>query len=129
MKTKIIFLALMSFSFLALAAEETSPPAKPEHHCKAEVRKYCKEAVKEKGSAVYDCLNENKDKLSPECRKETVAMRKFIHDQREKCRPDAEKFCPDVKHGGGRIHECLQPHLKELSKVCQKTFEHRAQKY
>ena len=35
------------------------------------------------------------------------------------CRTDIEKFCPDVKPGGGRMAECLQKHREELSPECR----------
>ena len=35
------------------------------------------------------------------------------------CRGDIEKFCPDVKPGGGRMAECLRKHREELSPACR----------
>ena len=35
------------------------------------------------------------------------------------CRADIEKFCPDVKLGGGRMAECLRNHREELSPSCK----------
>lgn len=34
------------------------------------------------------------------------------------CRPDIERFCPDVKPGGGRILQCLQAHRADLKPDC-----------
>jgi hypothetical protein len=35
------------------------------------------------------------------------------------CRADMEKFCADVKPGGGRVAECLRKHIDELSSECK----------
>jgi hypothetical protein len=35
------------------------------------------------------------------------------------CKADAEKFCKDVKPGGGRIIDCLKQHQADLSAECK----------
>ena len=39
------------------------------------------------------------------------------------CRQDRDKFCKDVKNGQGRVRECLQSHLDELSPACREHVE------
>ncbi len=34
------------------------------------------------------------------------------------CRPDAERLCPGVPPGGGRIIKCLKAHKLEMSVGC-----------
>lgn len=34
------------------------------------------------------------------------------------CAADVQKFCKDVKKGGGRVIECLKSHQSELSQAC-----------
>ena len=42
------------------------------------------------------------------------------HDHgQDACRPDMQKFCNDVKPGGGRIIECMNKHDAELSPACK----------
>jgi hypothetical protein len=38
---------------------------------------------------------------------------------RQACQADVEKFCADVKPGGGRIKECMMQHRDELSQGCR----------
>ncbi len=44
-------------------------------------------------------------------------------DHKGVCRADVEKFCKDIKPGGGRIMACLKSHEAELSEPCK---EHMA---
>jgi len=41
------------------------------------------------------------------------------------CRADAEKLCPGVEHGGGRIFDCLAGQKEKLSDDCRKMVEKR----
>lgn len=38
------------------------------------------------------------------------------------CKVDVEKFCKDIKPGGGRIIQCLKSHAAELSPTCSAAF-------
>ena len=38
------------------------------------------------------------------------------------CRPDAEKFCPGVEMGGGKLLQCLGDNEKSLSSSCKKVW-------
>ncbi len=35
------------------------------------------------------------------------------------CADDAQKFCKDVRPGGGRIAKCLKEHEEDLSSACK----------
>jgi hypothetical protein len=39
------------------------------------------------------------------------------------CRPDAERLCPGVPPGGGRIIGCLKEHKMEVSVGCAMTLK------
>jgi hypothetical protein len=39
------------------------------------------------------------------------------------CDVDIEKHCSNVEPGEGRIIDCMEPHLKTVSKRCQKAMQ------
>ncbi len=51
----------------------------------------------------------------------STAVERTAFAQREAgpCRGDVEKFCKDVKPGGGRIAMCLKEHQTDLSPACK----------
>jgi hypothetical protein len=40
------------------------------------------------------------------------------NDKKNPCHDDIQKFCKDVKPGGGRVHACLSQHANELTSAC-----------
>lgn len=54
-----------------------------------------------------------------------VCQLAFAEGNGRACRADVEKYCPDVKPGGGRIAACLKEHGASLSAEC-KQFGDRA---
>lgn len=41
----------------------------------------------------------------------------------EACKPDVEKFCPEVTPGGGAVSACLKQHAADLSPACKQLLQ------
>ena len=122
MNTRILFLVSVVFLSLISIVPVSAMPAKPSNYtCDADAQAYCAK-IPHEGTLVHECLYQNRDKLTSECHEVTLAIRQHIHEKREECRPDAEKFCVGIEHGEGRIQECLKKHLSELSADCRDNF-------
>jgi hypothetical protein len=119
---RIDFFLLMALGFFCLAlwagnaqaAEGTGP-------CAGDIAKFCKDA-KPGGGAQTKCLKEHENELSPACKTFVTEGRKKAKEGREACKADVEKFCKDVKPGGGKIMKCLKDNESKLSSECQKTL-------
>jgi hypothetical protein len=87
--------------------------------CQADVQKLCPDA--KAGPDRRRCMQQHKDEVSPACRDffaEGMKHSAQMHESVRACREDAQKFCKDLKAGGGRIAECLRQHQGELSEGC-----------
>jgi len=51
-----------------------------------------------------------------------VSPREEARLVRTNCGSDLQKFCPDVRLGGGRALGCLRTHAADLSATCQSTL-------
>lgn len=48
------------------------------------------------------------------------------HAMRKACAQDAQRLCPDVHAGKGRIAQCLKQHVPELSQGCSEMMQQPA---
>jgi len=92
--------------------------------CEEDTRKFCA-GVEPGGGRIARCLQQHRADLSEACRNEGRKLgedekqhRALLQDVQQSCRDDAQKLCPGVKPGGGRIARCLRSHNSELSQAC-----------
>jgi len=120
-RTLAVALALVGFvmasAYDALAADENP--------CKADLERLCGN-VKPGEGRIQACLKAHEDEISPGCKAfvETKKgeIRAKIEQMSEACKGDAEKLCPGVKPGEGRILKCLLQHKEALSAECRNSM-------
>jgi hypothetical protein len=92
--------------------------AQTKNPCADDVQKFCKD-VKPGGGRLAKCMKEHEKDLSPQCKASIEETRAKAKEAHEACADDVQKFCKDVKPGGGRIVKCLKQNEKELSAECR----------
>jgi Cysteine rich repeat len=92
--------------------------------CEEDAGKFCA-GVQPGGGRIARCLRQHEKDLSEACRNEGRKLgeerrehRALVQDVQRSCQKDAQKFCSDVKPGGGRVARCLRSHKDELSPAC-----------
>ncbi len=100
---------------LAQQAPATTPATRP---CEADVARLCPGVTPGQGG-IRQCLRQNADQLSAECKAHIAQAREHFHVAREACQGDVSKLCAEVKPGHGRILACLSEHSAELSDACK----------
>lgn len=95
--------------------------------CAKDMQTLCGTAGTDKG-AMMKCMMENKDKLSPECKARHEKMKAAMKEVKDACHEDYEKFCSEVKPGGGRIMKCMKEHEQELNQNCKDEINKAKQK-
>jgi hypothetical protein len=91
---------------------QTSPP------CAEEIAKFCKDIEPCKG-LLMDCLKEHENELSSTCKAKVEEANKRLEKAQQACAEDIQKFCKDIRPGGGRIAKCLKEHACDLSPACK----------
>ena len=121
--------AVLSTCCLAVpVAFAQSAPSTATQPCRADVARLCPDA-KDRAS-VRACMKDKADQVSPECKAKWADFKERAEAAIEACKPDAAKFCSDVKPGEGRVMVCLRQHESELSDACKavQTHKHAAAK-
>lgn len=97
--------------------------------CKTELETYCKNVTPGDGRIIA-CIYAHEDKLSRLCEnalydsaqqlENAVATLAYLATE---CDADIDKHCANVQPGEGRIMDCMEPHLSNVSKRCKKAMQ------
>lgn len=93
--------------------------------CGADIERHCR-TVNLGNGALFNCLSENKAKVSPQCFADIDAVKASLarriaaqHDALSLCAPDAAKLCQGVVAGDANILNCLQTASRAVSTRCK----------
>jgi hypothetical protein len=118
-KSSIVLIVAVLFLMVPLMAQSEEIHRKGA--CKADYEKFCKD-VKPGQGRIVKCMKQHEAELSVACKDQIAADREKAQDFTKACKPDAAKFCKDIKPGHGRIISCLKSHEAELSPQCDAYF-------
>jgi hypothetical protein len=129
-RTLVIFTVLAIFLMTGASAMAGNDLVKSvEDGCKAEMDKYCAMVTPGEGR-VLACLFSYQDKLSNKCEyalydaaaqlERAVAALNYVAVE---CDNDLDKFCSNVAPGDGRLKECIDKNIANISDRCKSAMK------
>ena len=129
MKRTVLTVVVMAVFLMTGAGAMADPVKTIEDGCKVELDKYCAMVTPGEGR-VLACLFSYQDKLSNRCEyalydaaaqlERAVAALTYVANE---CDNDLEKFCSDVVPGEGRLKECIDKNMANVSDRCKRAME------
>lgn len=89
--------------------------------CAGDVQTFCSTVQPGQGRVVQ-CLKQNKESLSPDCKVRILEVATQLAEVNQACQDDILWFCPGIQPGGGRIAACLKANMALLSPECKATI-------
>ena len=129
MKSRLLTITVMTM-FLMIATNTIADPLKTmQEGCKVELEKYCSLVTPGDGR-LLSCLFAHQDKLSNRCEyalydgavqlERAVAALTYVANE---CRKDFDKFCSGVAPGEGRLKECIDKNIEDVSDRCKSAMK------
>ena len=129
-RTLVIFTVLVVFLMTGASAMAGNDLVKSvQDGCKAEMDKYCAMVTPGEGR-VLACLFSYQDKLSNKCEyalydaaaqlERAVAAMTYVVAE---CDNDLEKYCSAVHPGDGRLKECIDKNIANVSDRCKSAMK------
>lgn len=120
---------LLSVSIIAaLSLTQLHAKNRQQGACKAEIEKLCG-SHKGNRPAMKACIQQNKDKVSAECkagrdRSNARNSERKVKNAKalETCAPDLQKFCPETTKPGAKKqapYKCLMQNREQVSATCK----------
>ena len=129
MKRTLITVVVMAVFLMTGATAMADPVKTIEDGCKVELEKYCAMVTPGDGRQLA-CLFSYQDKLSNRCEyalydaaaqlERAVAALTYVANE---CDNDLEKFCSDVVPGEGRLKECIDKNMANVSDRCKSAMK------
>jgi hypothetical protein len=85
--------------------------------CEGDVASFCQGA--EGPKQVLECLKQNRDELSPQCKMHIMEVLEAVKETHQDCETDIYMLCLGVQPGGGRVAQCLKLNKEYLSPECK----------
>ncbi len=128
-KPVLLLLSVVGLATGPLAMAQTAGPNAPKPAatakrgpCHYDIQKFCKD-VQPGAGRVQQCLTQHEAELSAACREARAQARQRVEKFHQACDADVQKFCKDVKPGGGRVVKCLKANEAQLSPACKAEFQ------
>lgn len=120
---KIMF-SLLTMAVLIQTAMslQAKPPSEEEAQkaCRSDVLAHCKtEAIFGPKKKVQNCLRENKNKISPECKNVLNRGNAFKREMKTNCDPIHSELCGEFEGDQSAMRECIKRNFSKFSPGCR----------
>ena len=121
----IALLSVLSTAVLAVPADtDGSQKSSAERGaCHQQIKAVCGNVQPGEGR-LKQCLEANRDKISPNCQQQMARTHEQHGDKLKACNDDVKRLCPGIEAGGGRLHQCLKQNEASLTPDCRKVVKH-----
>lgn len=90
--------------------------------CYKQVKQFCGD-IEPGAGRLTDCVVRNQPQFSSACRPEVHAVIEQRGRFSHACKANAEKLCPGIKPGQGRLYACLKFNEDRLTTSCKQQLE------